>query len=133
MSFRALFVLLAAAAACGLRRPFDDAAEPLRHLRRRRRCSRTAPRRNPCPRASSRKATSNGPSRPQSHRRRCGAARARPGALRHLLLAVPRLVGDGDGMVVQRGFPTPPSYHIARLRAAPARNTSSMSSPTDTA
>jgi len=27
--------------------------------------------------------------------------------------------GDGDGIVVQRGFPAPPSYHIARLRAAP--------------
>lgn len=27
--------------------------------------------------------------------------------------------GDGDGMVVRRGFPPPPSYHIARLREAP--------------
>jgi cytochrome c553 len=27
--------------------------------------------------------------------------------------------GDGDGMIVQRGFPRPPSYHIDRLRAAP--------------
>lgn len=27
--------------------------------------------------------------------------------------------GDGNGMVVQRGFPAPPSYHIDRLRAAP--------------
>jgi len=27
--------------------------------------------------------------------------------------------GEGDGIVVQRGFPAPPSYHIARLRAAP--------------
>jgi mono/diheme cytochrome c family protein len=26
--------------------------------------------------------------------------------------------GDGDGMVVQRGFPRPPSYHIDRLRQA---------------
>lgn len=26
--------------------------------------------------------------------------------------------GDGDGMVVRRGFPAPPSYHEARLRAA---------------
>jgi mono/diheme cytochrome c family protein len=26
--------------------------------------------------------------------------------------------GDGDGMVVQRGFPHPPSYHIDRLRQA---------------
>ena len=28
-------------------------------------------------------------------------------------------LGDGHGMVVQRGFPAPPSYHIARLREAP--------------
>lgn len=27
--------------------------------------------------------------------------------------------GDGNGMIVQRGFPPPPSYHIDRLRAAP--------------
>lgn len=27
--------------------------------------------------------------------------------------------GDGNGMVVQRGFPPPPSYHIDRLRTAP--------------
>jgi mono/diheme cytochrome c family protein len=27
--------------------------------------------------------------------------------------------GDGDGMVVRRGFPAPPSYHIDRLRNAP--------------
>ena len=30
--------------------------------------------------------------------------------------------GKGDGMVVQRGFPAPPSYHSDRLRAAPARH-----------
>lgn len=28
--------------------------------------------------------------------------------------------GAGDGAVVQRGFPAPPSYHEPRLRAAPA-------------
>jgi mono/diheme cytochrome c family protein len=28
-------------------------------------------------------------------------------------------VGDGDGMVVQRGYKHPPSYHIDRLRKAP--------------
>jgi mono/diheme cytochrome c family protein len=28
-------------------------------------------------------------------------------------------VGDGNGMVVQRGFKHPPSYHIDRLRKAP--------------
>lgn len=27
--------------------------------------------------------------------------------------------GDGNGMVPQRGFPAPPSYHIDRLRQAP--------------
>ena len=29
--------------------------------------------------------------------------------------------GDGDGMVVRRGFPAPPSYHTQRLRAVEAR------------
>jgi hypothetical protein len=28
--------------------------------------------------------------------------------------------GDGQGMIPQRGFPAPPSYHIDRLRQAPA-------------
>ena len=28
--------------------------------------------------------------------------------------------GSGDGMIVRRGFPIPPSFHIDRLRAAPA-------------
>ena len=28
-------------------------------------------------------------------------------------------VGDGNGMIVQRGFKQPPSYHIERLRKAP--------------
>jgi cytochrome c553 len=27
--------------------------------------------------------------------------------------------GEGNGMIVQRGFPVPPSYHIDRLRQAP--------------
>ena len=31
-------------------------------------------------------------------------------------------LGDGNGMVVQRGFPHPPSYHIDRLRDAPTRH-----------
>ncbi|MCG6940702.1 MAG: cytochrome c [Thiohalocapsa sp.] len=30
--------------------------------------------------------------------------------------------GMGDGMVVQRGFPAPPSYHTDRLRGAPDRH-----------
>ncbi len=29
------------------------------------------------------------------------------------------VVGDGDGMVVRRGFPPPPSFHTERLRKAP--------------
>jgi mono/diheme cytochrome c family protein len=32
------------------------------------------------------------------------------------------LAGDGDGMIVQRGFPAPPSYHTDRLRRAPAQH-----------
>lgn len=32
------------------------------------------------------------------------------------------LSGKGDGMIVRRGFPAPPSYHSARLRAAPAQH-----------
>jgi hypothetical protein len=32
------------------------------------------------------------------------------------------LAGYGDGMIVQRGFPAPPSYHTRRLRAAPAQH-----------
>src|SRR5690606_25947346 len=32
------------------------------------------------------------------------------------------LAGEGDGMIVQRGFPRPPSYHTPRLRAAPAQH-----------
>jgi mono/diheme cytochrome c family protein len=31
-------------------------------------------------------------------------------------------VGDGDGFIVQRGFPASPSYHIDRLRQAPDRH-----------
>jgi mono/diheme cytochrome c family protein len=30
-------------------------------------------------------------------------------------------LGDGHGMIVQRGFPAPPSFHIERLRTAPPR------------
>lgn len=32
------------------------------------------------------------------------------------------LAGYGDGMIVARGFPAPPSYHTQRLRAAPAQH-----------
>ena len=30
--------------------------------------------------------------------------------------------GQGDGMIVKRGFPAPPSLHIERLRSAPTRH-----------
>jgi cytochrome c len=29
-------------------------------------------------------------------------------------------IGSGNGMIVQRGFPSPPSFHLDRLRMAPA-------------
>lgn len=29
------------------------------------------------------------------------------------------VAGDGDGMIVQRGFSKPPSFHLVRLRSAP--------------
>jgi mono/diheme cytochrome c family protein len=32
------------------------------------------------------------------------------------------LAGDGDGIIVARGFPKPPSYHGAELLKAPARH-----------
>ena len=32
------------------------------------------------------------------------------------------LTGTGDGAVVQRGFPAPPSFQTAALRASPARH-----------
>ena len=31
-------------------------------------------------------------------------------------------IGDGNGMVVQRGFPRPPSYDIPRLRQVPVQH-----------
>jgi mono/diheme cytochrome c family protein len=31
-------------------------------------------------------------------------------------------VGDGDGMIARRGFPRPPSYHLARLRESSDRH-----------
>jgi mono/diheme cytochrome c family protein len=31
-------------------------------------------------------------------------------------------LGDGHGMIVQRGFSAPPSYHIDRLREAPTQH-----------
>lgn len=31
-------------------------------------------------------------------------------------------LGDGNGIIVQRGFPRPPSYYIDRLRKAPSQH-----------
>ncbi len=44
------------------------------------------------------------------------------GQQRYNIYCVPchGLVGNGQGMVVKRGFRAPPSYHIERLRQAPA-------------
>jgi mono/diheme cytochrome c family protein len=43
------------------------------------------------------------------------------GQERHRIYCAPchSELGDGQGMIVQRGFPPPPSYHIDRLRQAP--------------
>lgn len=45
----------------------------------------------------------------------------RRGQQRYAIFCVPchGLQGEGDGIVVQRGFIPPPSYHIDRLREAP--------------
>ena len=123
MTRRVLLCLARRAAACRMRRSFDDAAEPLRHLRAGRVCFPMAPRRSLCRRVSWRKAISTAPSR-----------LAKPPAVDAQLLARGQerydiycspchgLSGNGDGMIVQRGFPAPPSYHTARLRAAPAQH-----------
>ena len=43
---------------------------------------------------------------------------------RYVIYCVPchSPAGDGDGLVVRRGFPPPPSYHQDRLRDAPDRH-----------
>lgn len=52
------------------------------------------------------------------------AAMLARGRERYAIYCVPchSAVGDGDGMVVRRGFPAPPSYGIARLRDAHDRH-----------
>lgn len=47
-------------------------------------------------------------------------ARLERGRERYTIYCAPchGTAGDGDGMVVRRGFPAPPSYHQARLRQA---------------
>ena len=46
------------------------------------------------------------------------------GQERYTIYCVPchSVAGDGDGMVVRRGFPAPPTYHSERLRNAPDRH-----------
>jgi mono/diheme cytochrome c family protein len=46
------------------------------------------------------------------------------GQLRYTIHCLPchSPLGDGDGPVVRRGFPAPPSYHQPRLRDAPDRH-----------
>ena len=46
-------------------------------------------------------------------------AGARPGALQYLLHSLPFELGDGNGMIVQRGYKRPPSFHVQRLKNAP--------------
>ena len=41
---------------------------------------------------------------------------------RHFCVACHSELGDGHGMVVQRGFSPPPSYHETRLREAPTQH-----------
>ncbi|MGO4572636.1 c-type cytochrome [Microvirga sp. 2TAF3] len=52
------------------------------------------------------------------------AALLRRGQERYRIFCTPchGAAGFGDGMIVARGFPAPPSYHTARLRAAPAQH-----------
>lgn len=52
------------------------------------------------------------------------AALLRRGQERYQIFCTPchGAAGFGDGMIVARGFPAPPSYHTARLRAAPAQH-----------
>lgn len=48
----------------------------------------------------------------------------RRGQERYTIYCTPchSVAGDGDGRVVRRGFPAPPTYHSERLRAAPDRH-----------
>jgi mono/diheme cytochrome c family protein len=52
------------------------------------------------------------------------AALLRRGQERYAIYCLPchSPLGDGDGPVVRRGFPAPPSYHEERLRRAPDRH-----------
>jgi mono/diheme cytochrome c family protein len=53
-----------------------------------------------------------------------GRAMLLRGRERYTIYCVPchSPLGDGDGRVVRRGFPAPPSYHIERLLQAPDRH-----------
>ena len=65
--------------------------------------------------------TASSPRRAADAGRRATLLRARARAVRHLLLALPRPLGDGDGMVVQRGYKQPTSFHDDRLRQVAGR------------
>lgn len=52
------------------------------------------------------------------------AALLKRGENRYEIFCVPchSPVGDGDGLITRRGFPSPPSFHIKRLREIPDRH-----------
>ena len=64
----------------------------------------------------------NQPDRPVAAPARIDAALLARGQERFAINCVPchGRLGDGLGMIVQRGFPQPPSFHSPRLRQAPA-------------
>ncbi|MFC7610642.1 c-type cytochrome [Teichococcus aestuarii] len=85
-------------------------------------CGRTAPPPARRRRAWWRRATGAG-----GRRRHAAARDPRPagaGEAQYAIFCTPchGAAGAGDGMIVRHGFPAPPSYHTARLRAAPARH-----------
>ena len=54
------------------------------------------------------------PPAPPRHAWRCSSAGS--SASTSIARLATAAIGDGDGMIVQRGFPRPPSYYSARLR-----------------
>lgn len=61
------------------------------------------------------------PAQPAAGAEADGAAGLQRGQERYGIFCAPchGASGDGNGYIVLRGFPRPPSYHIQRLRAAP--------------
>jgi mono/diheme cytochrome c family protein len=66
-------------------------------------------------------ATPAGPGTPASPASQASQAMLRRGEERYGIFCTPchGRSGDGNGYIVLRGFPRPPSYHIDRLRSAP--------------